>query len=293
MTFTVFTPTYNRACTLIRVWDSLCAQTFRDFEWLIVDDGSTDGTEQLVASWASIASFPIRYMKQPNAGKHIAMNRAVREAAGELFLTADSDDAFDADALETFASVWLSVSDRDLFAGVTARCRTQTGVFVGPPLPKKLLDSDNLELHYKYGVNGEKWGFARTDILRKFPCDERADKGMLPWARIAAAGYRTRYFEKVLRTYFVDSSDAMTKQVSANRMITNIYGNIETLNFGWRYFWYQPAAFIKAAINLCRFAQATKHNVAQTCVLLDQIGARALCRLMWPIALLKPVKSAA
>ena len=78
--FTVFTPTFNRADTLSRVYDSLSAQTFDDFEWLIIDDGSTDGTRKLVTSWQHDSTFPIRYLHQPNAGKHLAHNWAVEEA---------------------------------------------------------------------------------------------------------------------------------------------------------------------------------------------------------------------
>jgi glycosyltransferase involved in cell wall biosynthesis len=80
--FTVFTPTYNRAHTIHRVYDSLCAQTLRDFEWLVIDDGSTDNTAELVAKWAEVAKFPIRYFKQKNLGKHFAHNRALVEATG-------------------------------------------------------------------------------------------------------------------------------------------------------------------------------------------------------------------
>ncbi len=74
MRFTVFTPTFDRAHTLDRVYRSLCVQTFKEFEWVIVDDGSTDGTDDLVAGWQTENRFPISYEKQPNQGKHIAVN---------------------------------------------------------------------------------------------------------------------------------------------------------------------------------------------------------------------------
>ena len=107
MRFTVFTPSYNRAHTLDRVYSSLCAQTFTDFEWVIVDDGSTDGTADLVASWRKEHPFPIIYEKQSNQGKHIAVNRGAQLARGELFLIADSDDAFPSNALQIFHKAWL------------------------------------------------------------------------------------------------------------------------------------------------------------------------------------------
>src|SRR3974390_2817293 len=91
--FTVFTATYNRAHTLHRVYDSLCAQTLHDFEWIVIDDGSTDNTAELIDDWAKAAQFPIRYFKQNHSGKHVAHNLAVREARGLFFLPLDSDDA--------------------------------------------------------------------------------------------------------------------------------------------------------------------------------------------------------
>src|SRR5258707_14117604 len=106
--FTVFTPTWNRAHTLHRAYQSLHAQTFRNFEWLIVDDGSTDNTREIVEKWQAESEFPIRYIYQENQGKAAAFNRGVREAQGALFLTLDSDDACVNQALERFKYHWDS-----------------------------------------------------------------------------------------------------------------------------------------------------------------------------------------
>src|SRR5690242_10850122 len=107
--FTVFTPTYNRAHTLHRVFDSLRAQTIRDFEWLVIDDGSVDGTSEQISEWTNTVDFPIRYFKQKNSGKHIAHNLAAREARGQFFLPLDSDDACMPDALERLSYHWNSI----------------------------------------------------------------------------------------------------------------------------------------------------------------------------------------
>ena len=80
MIFTVFTPTFNRAYTLPRVYESLKSQTFKNFEWLIVDDGSSDGTADLVKMWQNEGALTIRYFYQINRGKHIAINRGVSES---------------------------------------------------------------------------------------------------------------------------------------------------------------------------------------------------------------------
>src|SRR5271157_5948645 len=100
--FTVFTPTYNRVRLLPRVYNSLCKQTYSNFEWLIIDDGSTDGTPDLVKKWESEGHLSIRYYHQENQGKHIAWNKAADLARGEYFLCADSDDEFVPNSLESF-----------------------------------------------------------------------------------------------------------------------------------------------------------------------------------------------
>ena len=98
--FTVFTATYNRVSLLPRLHESLRTQTFQNFEWIIVDDGSTDDTRQLITSWSSASPFPIRYIWKPNGGKHTAINVGVRKATGYLFAAIDSDDYYVPEALE-------------------------------------------------------------------------------------------------------------------------------------------------------------------------------------------------
>jgi glycosyltransferase involved in cell wall biosynthesis len=191
-TFTVFTPTFNRAHTLGRVYESLRAQSYRDFEWVIVDDGSTDDTPALVASWQDEAELPIRYFRKPNQGKHTAFNQGVREAKGQLFLSLDSDDSCYPQALERFWHHWQSIPEdaRPGFAALTALCEDENGNIVGQKYPKDVFDSDSSEIKHRYKVEGEKWGFIRTDILRQFPYPEPPGVTYVPesvaWIPIAA-----------------------------------------------------------------------------------------------------------
>lgn len=177
-TFTVFTPTYNRAHTLSRVHDSLRAQTFREFEWLIVDDGSTDGTGELVQKWSAEADYPIRYIWQENRGKHIAFNRAAAEARGELFLVLDSDDACVPEALERFHRHWRSIplQERPRFSALTALCVDRHGNLIGTAFPQDVLDSDSIGIRYRHKLKGEKWGFHRTEVMRRFPFPEGIER---------------------------------------------------------------------------------------------------------------------
>ena len=100
MLLTVCTPTYNRAHTLPRLYESLVRQTSQDFEWLVVDDGSTDNTRELVDGWVAEGRIRIRYVYKENGGKPSAHNLGVRMAAGELFFCVDSDDYLTDNAVE-------------------------------------------------------------------------------------------------------------------------------------------------------------------------------------------------
>jgi len=111
--FTIFTPSYNRELTLRRCYDSLVRQTFKNFEWLIVDDGSTDGTESLVQSLISENVIDIKYFKQTNSGKHIAINKGASLADGEFFLILDSDDMLTPDCLETLIKYYDGIADAE------------------------------------------------------------------------------------------------------------------------------------------------------------------------------------
>ena len=208
--FTVFTPTYNRAHTLQRVFESLNAQTFRDFEWLIMDDGSSDNTTELVDEWKNTSSIPIRFIWQENQGKHIAYNRGVQEARGKLFVALDSDDACVPDTLAQFKHYWESIPPdiRDQFSGVAVHCMDPQGHMVGTPYPSAIVDTTAIEM-LNNGIQGEKWGIHQTSILKKFPYPEIIGEKWCPeglvWNRIAQH-YKMRFVNIVLRIYIPNIS---------------------------------------------------------------------------------------
>jgi glycosyltransferase involved in cell wall biosynthesis len=215
--FTVFTPTFNRAHTLDRVYLSLAAQTFTDFEWVIVDDGSTDNTKELVMSWQSEGKLQIRYVYQVNHGKPIAHNRAVLEARGELFLPLDSDDACVPNALERLLFHWQNIPlpEREGFSGVTCQCVDAEGRLVGTLFPADVVDSTPMEMYLKNRVKGEKWGFHKTEVLRKFPFPQFDGEKYVPeglvWNRIGKT-HKMRFVNEGLRIYDIDS-DGVTASI--------------------------------------------------------------------------------
>ena len=113
--FSVFTPTFNRANTIGRAYEHLCKQTLHNFEWIIVDDGSVDNTEEIVRKWINENKISIVYIKQKNGGKHRAFNRAVQIAQGEIFICLDSDDYYVETALEIIYSYHLKHKDNPFY----------------------------------------------------------------------------------------------------------------------------------------------------------------------------------
>jgi glycosyltransferase involved in cell wall biosynthesis len=291
--FTVFTPTYNRAHTLHRVYDSLCAQTLRDFEWIVVDDGSTDNTAELVAGWAKIANFPIRYFRQNHSGKHFAHNLAVREARGRLFMVFDSDDACVPNALERIAYHWNSIpaSERHAFFAVNGLCCDQHGRLVGDRFPFSPFDSNLREKRYVHRVRGEKRGAVAIDVLRRFPFPEIKMTQFVPegavWLEISK-NYKIRYVNEVFRIYFVDDDDTgptltKTKMLDENAPGRSYY-YVWLLNNDLNYFFHSPLPFLKAALMLPMAGWSSRQRIGRTLAELETFPARALVLLGLPIA---------
>lgn len=213
--FTVFTPTFQSKQVLHRVYESLVSQTLREFEWVVVDDGSTDGTVAQVKAYQCIADFPIVLVTKPeNRGLMNSYNLGIAHARGEFFLPAGHDDRFDADALEVLDEVWRSIpeADKARFSGVTALCRDEAGM-VAERFPRDVLDSTSSEMYFRYKIRGEKWGFQRTEILRDYPFPEQyryAMESAFVWFPIGMT-YHTRYVNRALRTYFRDNDQSLSR----------------------------------------------------------------------------------
>lgn len=204
MRFTVFTPTYNRAHTLHRVYESLLEQTFTDFEWLVIDDGSTDNTHQVIEHLVNCANFPIRYDRlERNRGKHIAHNRALELANGEFLLVADSDDWIVPNALERMDHHWSRLPDTRDYCGVAGLCADRNGEVIGDPYPLEATHSTLRERRYIHKVKGEKWGSMLTAICKRYPFPEHID-GFVPegvvWHDIAKT-YKDYCVNEVFRIY--------------------------------------------------------------------------------------------
>ena len=129
-TLTVFTPAYNRAHTIGRTYKSLCRQTCKDFEWLVIDDGSSDNTKELVEGWIKENKIPIRYIYQQNQGMHGAHNTAYANITTELNTCIDSDDFMPDDAVENIVYFWKQ-NGSDKYAGIIGLDQVVSGEIIG------------------------------------------------------------------------------------------------------------------------------------------------------------------
>lgn len=204
-TFTIFTPTFNRAHTLPRALASIERQSLRDFDVLIVDDGSTDGTEELIRQWSDAQPFAVTYLQQVNRGKHGAHNTGLPYLRGEFTVLLDSDDALHELGLQRLLDMWHSIpeDERAGFAGVEGLCVVMaTGRVQGDRYPQDVMDSDYLTLNQTYDIRGEKRHAIRTDVLRQFPYPyfegETHVRPSFTWKRMAHH-YRFRYFNEVIQ----------------------------------------------------------------------------------------------
>lgn len=249
---TVFTPTYNRKERLPKLYESLKKQAFKDFEWLIVDDGSTDDTRDLVEGWVTEGHLDIRYYYQENGGKHRAINKGAQLAKGEFFFIVDSDDTLPDNSLE-IVNKWIdTIRDDETFAGVCGVKRDITG-----QIPSgycfDVLDLTPFEIGEI--TREDKAEVVKTQILRNYPFpDIEGEKFCaegLVWNRIGRK-YKFRYFNEVIYDYEY-LNDGLTFNSLINRRKSPTYATMvyrEQLPYlysmkrklkvscnYWRFFW--------------------------------------------------------
>ena len=164
-TLTIFTPAYNRAYTLHLGYEALLRQTCQDFEWLIIDDGSTDNTRELVSGWIKENKIPIRYHYQENQGMHGAHNTAYRLITTELNTCIDSDDYMPDNAVEKIVTFWKKYGSNQV-AGIIGLDADFQGNIIGTTFAEKQTTLGNF---YALGGKGDKKMIYRTEIINKYP----------------------------------------------------------------------------------------------------------------------------
>lgn len=203
---TIFTPTYNRAHTLSRLCKSLKEQTCKDFEWLVIDDGSADNTPSLCDEWMKRdTGFPIRYIRVKNGGKNRAINIGIRHAQGRYFMILDSDDMLTADSVEFICKKMPEIEADNSFIGISGkkadyRTGLPIGMEKGPYSEDGYIDCNNLE-RKKYGLLRDMAEVFITNKLRKYEFNVWEGEKFTPeevvWNQMALDGFKLRWFNKI------------------------------------------------------------------------------------------------
>ena len=221
--FSVLIPTYNRARLVVRALDSVATQSFRDFETVVIDDGSSDGTLSAVRRWSKRTGLPVTSIWKPNGGAHSAYNLGVHHARGAYIVVLGSDDQLLPDALQKMANAWASIPalQRQAYCAVLGHgLHWQSRRLVGDPYPRDVWDSDFLQMKQHWGISGDKPGAYRRDLLLKHPFPvfegERFMRESYVIKRLAQQ-YRTRFVNESFQ-FFEYQRDGLSASVRRLRV---------------------------------------------------------------------------
>lgn len=211
---TIFTPTYNRAYIIDKLYKSLQNQTYKNFEWLVIDDGSVDNTENLLNEWINQENdFDIRYFKFSNKGKHREINKALDLARGELFYVVDSDDYLLNNAIEKIVLWESNLINKELYCGISANLGITEN-----KTPNKIFDSDYVDgnLLQRYDkFDGERAFIFYTEIHKKYYYPEFENEKFITEAvtynRMAHDGFKMRFYNDIISVYKYQE-DGLTNQ---------------------------------------------------------------------------------
>jgi len=211
---TIVTPSFNRAHTLERAFESLKKQTFRDFKWIIMDDGSTDNTQDLVRKFQAGSPFEIDYYYNTNQHKFHTVFEGIKKVKSPYFMILDSDDSYPADAFELLLNEIEKIPNQDEFISVMGLSGDENGNIIGDRYPKEF-DGTVFEMRYKYKVRGDKNGLFITKSYHKEL--EKFDYSKIPvgiyipqsvfFNVYDSQGLKTRFINKIIRFYHKDKND--------------------------------------------------------------------------------------
>jgi glycosyltransferase involved in cell wall biosynthesis len=229
--------------------------------WLVVDDGSSDGTRGLIEDWRSHADFAVEYVYQPNSGKHNAHNAAVALARTELFSIVDSDDELLPRAVETITGAWngAGVEECSRLAGIWTLCADADGEIVGGPFPHETMDATLQELRYRHRMNKEMLPTFATALLRQHPFPA-TPPGACPWVPEAYVWMqitrtkRLRFLNVPCRVYHRGDGLSVLGRDEYRLARCIVFGYLGSIAHDLDFFWSYPTLFIMDAIQAARYA---------------------------------------
>lgn len=292
--FTILTPTYNRAHTLGRLFKSLQNQTFKDFDWLIMDDGSTDKTRDLIEDFKSKAEFPIAYVYKVNGGKYTALIEAKSHLINPYVIVLDSDDEVLPNCLEIFKKHFDSSSNLDEVRGRCVDAKMNLLEKFLFPENKEFIDSTWHEMVLRNKNDEELLSCFKLDYYLKAVITPEnlifKDKfkyfgeGYF-WAKIKNA--KIRYIKEPVRVYHQDSGNSI---INNTKFITGLYDDIVAFKYflddNYQYFFWRPKYFLAQYIKLNTASILVGYGFMKSHFLFDKGINRLISIVLSPLSLL-------
>lgn len=292
---TIITPTYNRAHTLPIAYEGLKKQSFRDFVWIIMDDGSTDNTAKTVEKFLTENLFEIQYFKDRNRHKFLTVLESIRKVKTPYFMILDSDDTYPEDAMEILILEAEKIENQEDFIGIMGLSADENGNIVGDRYPGNGFDGSIFDMRYKYNIKGDKNGIFFTESYQKEIASKDfskyENKGYIPQSVIFndydAKGLKTRFINKIVRYYLYDEADSAS--VSNTRWTgKNVFGlregHLSFLNsYGAKLFLY-PKALFRNLIGYQFYSFKNKNRLFETLSAIHQPIIKLFGYLLLPIS---------
>lgn len=289
--FTVFTPVFNCENTIQKVHQSLVNQTYKNFEWLIINDGSTDKSHVVINHLIKTSPLNVHYINNiENQHKMGCFIQAISLAKGELLLTFDGDDECLPNALNIFNEEYSNIPDnlKDKVCAVTGLCQDQFGNRVGVTYPTDPYFSNTFKSQAIDGINDEKWGFTKTSVLKGIRFNNQIiSKGLIPesivWNLIAKEGYVTKYINKILRIYHVDVENSLSSTSIDKRAYGSAINSIAEFNwFFSTYHFKTPKFFLRNLYVLLRASKYLPFTLADYLKAIDSRVVKLSILTLWP-----------
>lgn len=299
--FIVFTPTYNRSKTLQRVYESLKKQTYKGFKWLIIDDGSTDNTKDIVEVFIKENVLAIEYHYKANGRKYSAMRLAFQLADSKYLLAIDDDDELTPDAVETFKNEWdriVHAGLEDQFAEVAGLTYYSDGSLYGNfyfPKDVQYIDSSWHEMVLKKSNYNEHVVCWNLDKLKE--CVRIPEKAWLSdkinwlsegifWAQISRK-YKTRYINKCLRIYYTDGGISPLRMSDSNKhLYNNMVSHKYLLDENLSYFFWNPKFFSNLVLKFIVSGIALKKSPLELIKVMETFRFKLTYIVLFPVGIL-------
>lgn len=258
LSVTVFTPVYNRKNLIGNLYQSLLSQTYKNFEWIIVDDGSTDDIDEIIKSYQNEDRILIRFIKQENGGKHRAINNGVLHAKGELFYIVDSDDYLTKDSIERIVFHYQYIKNNDKFAGVCGMKCFPDGSRIGKEVTWKILKDSWINYWIIKNIKGDVAFVFKTSVLRNYLFDD------IPGEKFCAESLVLNRIGKNYLMLFFNEKIYIAEYLSDGLSVSSIKNRMNSPNYAMRIYSEMASLDIpylkkiKAHINYWRFAPCSK-----------------------------------